>query len=71
MKTTRKCDDQITLTNDYHNTSVTLLNSTPCARTFAKINRELCGLSDCVCGIIRGKQTPEAYSWLEDHYMDR
>ena len=48
-------------TNDFHNTSVAFLapvdGGTLSKATTKRIFRTLCGMSDCCCGGIRGKQT--------------
>jgi hypothetical protein len=51
--------ETITLTNDFHGTSVTLRvnGDRLSAGQMRRMRRELCGMSDCCCGTIRGKQT--------------
>lgn len=50
----------ITLTNDFHNTEVTIrvreLPHTITPSQHQRIERALCGMSDCRCGTIRGPQ---------------
>ena len=55
---------RITLTNDFHNSEVTLnvKDSTISAGQVKKARRELCGISGCTCGNdlgMRGKQAHE------------
>jgi hypothetical protein len=62
----------LTLTNDFHNTEVTvrlqdrsgLLTPSQTAR----VRRELCGTAGCSCGIIRGPQAEAYYGheWEQD-----
>lgn len=62
-----------TLTNDFHGSSVTvqipdigILSE----RTTKRVNRELCGISSCECGGIRGPQdgVPDGYCVDETTY---
>lgn len=47
---------KITLTNNFHNTE-TLVHSTKLSpATMRRVYRALCGISDCKCGGIRGRQ---------------
>jgi len=48
-----------TLTNDFHNSSVTVnvpANGLLSVGQTKRVYRELCGISDCQCGGIRGRQ---------------
>lgn len=51
---------RITLTNNFHNSesivSVPRLPYTLSTGQSAKVRRELCGLRDCTCGVVRGRQ---------------
>ncbi len=50
---------KMTFTNDYHNSEVTLHVADDGWLTHSqakRMGRELCGLTDCTCGGIRGKQ---------------
>ena len=61
----------ITLTNDFHNSSVTVKvpkNGILSAGTTKRVYRELCGISGCTCGGIRGPQELIPYGWCVDTY---
>lgn len=68
----------LTLTNDFHNTEVTIRVTklphilTPSQRRH--IWRKLCGIPGCTCGIIRGKQYHEhqllEFKWEQDIFGD-
>lgn len=66
-------DMDLTLTNDFHNTEVTIrAKSLPWRVTPSqqrRIDRALCGMSDCKCGTIRGPQYHEGRRlWLDWSY---
>lgn len=56
----------VTLVNDFHGTSVNVRAEVMChgvhceiALTdsqWSRVNRKLCGMSDCACGGLRGRQ---------------
>ena len=50
----------ITLTNDFHNTSATVrpVNGLISRRSFLRASKKLCGIDGCTCGIIRGQGNP-------------
>jgi len=52
----------LTLSNDFHQTSVVVrpLNSHLSASQMRRVRRELCGMADCNCGVIRGHQENRA-----------
>ena len=68
----------LTLTNDFHNTEVTIRVTklphilTPSQRR--RIWRKLCGIPGCTCGIIRCKQYHEhqllEFKWEQDIFGD-
>jgi hypothetical protein len=50
---------KVTLTNDFHNTEVTIIipdSGELSRRQTLKVNSTLCGNPDCCCGTIRGSQ---------------
>ena len=60
-----------TLTNDFHNSQVTVRipeDGVLSAATTKRVYRELCGSSDCECGGIRGKQELLPDGWCVDSY---
>ena len=53
---------KITITNDFHHSSITVRvpsNGLLSVGTTKRIYRTLCGIADCQCGGIRGKQATE------------
>lgn len=63
----------ITLRNDFHNSEVSVrVRSLPATLSpwqTKRVDRELCGNSDCQCGNIRGPQShgTEFLTWDEDY----
>lgn len=51
---------KVTLRNDYHNTTATVLTANlPCTLShtqYLRVRRSLCPYSDCTCGKVRGPQ---------------
>lgn len=65
---------KVTLVNDFHNTECNVVLSISENGTFKftpaqsqKIDKTLCGISDCTCGTIRGRSfitdTGETFRW--------
>ena len=54
----------ITLKNDFHNSEVHVRDlGKPTRNQYRRVRRELCGMSDCKCGVVRGPQTDRAREW--------
>ena len=52
----------VTLRNDFHNTTVDVRPSDAgrlSASQVRRVRRELCGIHDCRCGVVRGPQDVE------------
>jgi hypothetical protein len=62
---------KITVTNDFHNTSINLQvkGDTLTRSQMRRVNRELCGMSDCCCGDIVGEDNRD-YEQVEMHDID-
>jgi len=61
----------VTLSNDFHNSSVVVRvphNGVLSPSTTKRVYRELCGISDCTCGGIRGSQELIPDGWCVDTY---
>lgn len=70
---------KVTLHNDYHNTEVTVIppaNGHLSARQTRRVEKALCGMSDCTCGTIRGHQEvmveyqPDGALWVDNVLID-
>lgn len=60
-----------TITNDFHSTSVTVVvpaDGILSVSQTKRVYRELCGMSDCTCGGIRGSQDGVPDGFCVDTY---
>ena len=60
----------ITLTNDFHNSSVNVraqLGTDLSERQVRRIRRVLCGIEDCTCSARTGVRGEQQY-WIDDIY---
>ena len=62
----------ITLTNDFHNTSVTLRmkSAYPTKSQVKRAKNTLCGIKDCTCSGIMGMRGPQTVKIIGQEYLD-